>query len=275
MLKFISGREVLHRLFITGLLTGLLTACGMESARQAALPQEITLLTHNLHAEPDIVQPFADIIRESGADIVALQEVSRAAAALFEQELGEVYPYQVTALASGRYNGQAILSRYPILKQESWEHERRLLRVVVDVNSVPVTVYNVHPTSPGTTGMSTTQRSSDITFMLEQAAQETNLTILMGDFNSESWSGDYKTVATTFEDAFATVGEGSGVTYPDYSQPQSRVNARLPAFTPLLIRLDYIFYSVGFTPLSARVWPSSGGSDHRPVVATLRLDGTS
>lgn len=262
----------IHRFLMIGLTASLLAACNQDTRQQAAPPQDITLLTHNLHAETQVLQPFIEIIRESGADIVTLQEVSQEAEALFAAELGDSYPYRAAALAGGRYNGQIILSRYPILEEKAWYPERRLLRAVMDVNGIPVTVYNAHPTSPGSTQMNTTQRSADITFLLEQAAAETNPTLLMGDFNSEPWSEDYSRVAAVFGDAFAVVGEGGGLTYPDYSQPQARVSARLPSFTPLVIRLDYIFYADSFTALAAQVGASSGGSDHRPVTAILRLE---
>ncbi|MCB9457455.1 MAG: endonuclease/exonuclease/phosphatase family protein [Anaerolineaceae bacterium] len=271
MLNHRPIRNRIHKLLMIGVIASLLAACNQDAGQQAA-PQDIALLTHNLHAETQVLQPFVEIIRESGADIVALQEVSPEAEALFAAELGDTYPHRAAALAGGRYNGQIILSRYPILEETAWYPERRLLRAVIDVNGVPVTVYNAHPASPGNTQMNTAERSADITFLLEQAAAETNPTLLMGDFNSEPWSEDYNRVAAAFGDAFAAVGEGAGLTYPDYSQPQARVNARLPAFTPLVIRLDYIFYDESFAALAAQVGESSGGSDHRPVGATLRLE---
>jgi endonuclease/exonuclease/phosphatase family metal-dependent hydrolase len=40
---------------------------------------------------------------------------------------------------------------------------------------------------------------------------------------------------------------------------------------PLYQRIDFIFASPAFTVLAARVWPDSGGSDHRPLWARLRL----
>jgi endonuclease/exonuclease/phosphatase (EEP) superfamily protein YafD len=39
-----------------------------------------------------------------------------------------------------------------------------------------------------------------------------------------------------------------------------------------LIRIDYIFYSDGLTPLTAQVGPWDGVSDHRPVLVEVALD---
>ncbi len=40
------------------------------------------------------------------------------------------------------------------------------------------------------------------------------------------------------------------------------------------LRLDYIFHNAYFHPLHASVWPTAGGSDHRPVFAVLALKDT-
>lgn len=251
----------------------LLVGCAPDAPRTPVPPQEVTILTQNLHAESRIVQPLADVIRAVNADIVALQEVSSSAAQLFDAQLRDLYPHQVAVMGRDRYAGMAILSRYPIRDDHAWLPDQRLLRAELDVNGARLMVYNAHPSSPGSTRMDTTRRSADITFMLEQMAQTTMPVLLVGDMNSEPWSDDYARITAAYGDAFAAAGTGTGFTYPDYSQPQARVNARFPTFTPLLVRLDYIFYGDAFAPLAAEVGSSSGGSDHLPVVATFRLAG--
>lgn len=250
-----------------------LVGCAPEAPRTPVPPQEITIFTQNLHAEGRIVQPLGDVIRAVNADIVALQEVSSGAAQLFDAQLRDLYPHQIAVMGRDRYAGMAVLSRFPIRDDHSWLPDQRLLRVELDVNGARLMVYNAHPASPGSTQMDTTRRSADIAFMLEQVAQATMPVLLVGDMNSEPWSDDYARITAVYADAFAAVGAGTGFTYPDYSQPQARINARFPSFTPLLVRLDYIFYGDAFTPLAAEVGSSSGGSDHLPVMATLRLAG--
>jgi vancomycin resistance protein VanJ len=254
----------MHRLKLWLLLLVLLVG-GTAHARQDA-PQELRLLTYNLHAEEEILDPMVKVIQDADADIVALQEVSPEAAERFAADLGERYPYRAENLEHGRYNGQLILSAYPILDQTTWDFPRRLLRAELDVDGTTVVVYNVHPSTPA---QDMDARSADIAFAVEQATNETAPTLLMGDFNLEEWSDDYDVITAEFTDAWAEVGEGDGLTYPDYSQPQAQVNARLPTSFKILIRLDYIFHSAAFEAVEAQVWPESGGSDHRPVYAVL------
>lgn len=249
------------------------------SLSQATAPQPLQpgantlrLLTYNLHAEITHLEPMIEVIRAADADIIATQETSPEMNEAFRTELSDLYPHRAENLEGGRWNGQVILSRYPILVMQLWEQPHRLLSARIDLGTVQITIFNVHPTSPGSTGMNTRRRSRNISFALEQAEAVTDPVILMGDFNLEEWSEDYSTIAALYTDAFATVGEGTGLTYPDYSTEQSRVNHRLPVFTPLILRLDYIFHSAFFIPESAAVWSESGGSDHRPVVAVLRWD---
>ncbi len=73
------------------------------------------------------------------------------------------------------------------------------------------------------------------------------------------------------------LGWGLGFTLPDYSHPQAFAFAvRLPDWlklpwlpVPLLTRIDYVFHDESFDSIEAKVWPTSGGSDHRPVLARL------
>jgi endonuclease/exonuclease/phosphatase family metal-dependent hydrolase len=233
-------------------------------------PVMLQLYTHNLHAEQKLLDDYVQNIRDARPDIIALQEVSREAADYLIRSLGD-YPYHAVQVSGNSYTGMAIFSRYPIEAQRAWPLPRELMRVEMNVLGRLIVVYSVHPTSPGNTGLNTAPRSRDITFALEDAAQTDAPTLLMGDFNMEDGSDDYRKVAKAYTDVYRATNKDTGVTYPDYSHPQARVNARLPGFTPLLLRLDYIFASADFQVVEAKVWPSSGGSDHRPVVGTVKL----
>lgn len=251
------------------LLLALLAGCAPLLERLTA--PRLRLYTHNLHAEETILQPFADNLRAAAPDVAALQEVSQPVADFLREELKDHLPYAAARLDGGRYFGQLVLSRYPVAESQGWPHPRRLLRVVLDVDGQRVTVFNVHPASPGNTQMDTALRDDDIAFALEQAAREDGPVLLLGDFNLEAWSPVRQTITARYADLFEAVGTGSPFTYPDYSQPQARVNARFPPLTPPFLRIDYIFASRHFLPLRAQVWPDAGGSDHRPVLAEVAL----
>lgn len=235
---------------------------------------DLRLLTFNLHAEQTILDPMVAVLDAADADVVALQEVSQVAYDRFEAEFADRYPYRVAGLSGGRWANLAIFSRHQIVTHTVWPvSEMRLIRAVLDVSGAPITVFNAHPTSPGSTNYDFDPRSRQIAFLLEQTRLETNPVILMGDFNTEEWSDDYAALTAEYTDTFRTLHPNRlGATYPDYSQPQAQVYARLPRWTPPVLRIDYIFHDATFETVEARVWPDSGGSDHRPLLAVVRLD---
>ena len=99
-------------------------------------------------------------------------------------------------------------------------------------------------------------------------AQEQGALLLMGDFNTNDTDVNYPLIAAQLHDSYREVGWGMGFTGPDWSHPQSQEG---PSFIPMHQRGDYIFHNQYFLPVETRVWPTSGGSDHRPVWAELAL----
>jgi vancomycin resistance protein VanJ len=93
--------------------------------------------------------------------------------------------------------------------------------------------------------------------LLRRAGGETMPVLIAGDFNMTDQTGDYARIAEQYADTYREIGWGMGFTFPDLGQ-------RL-----LLAQLDYVFHSSHFVAVEARVWGTSGGSDHRPVYAVL------
>ena len=135
-----------------------------------------------------------------------------------------------------------------------------------------VVVYNLHPVQPLVRD-GFAKRAEELTVGLERAALDTEPLILVGDFNMSDQSEDYRRVAAFYTDTYREVGWGMGFTFPDFTYAEAVPNV-LPAVSmPVrpLVRLDYIFHDEAFQALEARVLPSSGGSDHRPLFARLAL----
>ena len=246
----------------------------------AALPPDaaqLTLLTYNVHAEQTLIAPMTEVIRLADADIVAFQEMSAEASATFDTTLTDLYPYRALypAPENNPYHGRGLLSRYPITEVYSWPVEYpipvRLMRVVVDVNGTPVVIYNFHaPPSKPIYGqpLDFGPRAQQIADVLAMIAKESGALIWMGDFNTSDLDVNYPKIVAALKDAHREAGWGMGLTNPDWSYPQAREG---PAFIPMYQRPDYIFYNRYFAPLAASISPTSGGSDHRAVLATLAL----
>ncbi len=258
---------------------GRLFAPRHPSAQTPTSPT-IKILTFNLHGEAEILQPIIDILRTSDADIISVQELSIEAADCFKTAVAALYPNQALYPAKQASAGQGILSRHPIANPTYWRNPQIArntlghLRVEMDFEGTPITVYNTHPLHPGMAneGFNTRPRGQEIDVVLELATADTGAILIMGDFNMTDQNEDYERITSQFSDSFRAVGAGMGFTFPDLSSFQS-----LPDYWPLTIRLfpflrlDYIFHNAAFRPVNAKAWPTAGGSDHRPVWAELEL----
>jgi len=247
----------------------------------AAAPNaaNLKILTYNLHAEAQDLDGMIEVIRESGADIVALQEVGSAAVTRFTAELTQLYPYQ--ALHPQRYAtaGQGVLSRYPLVADQYWRpnwppdalgHQR----VEVDFNGTRIVLYNYHPLRPVMRGLTYDDepRRLAVSDLLERTRQDSGPILIAGDFNMTDQTEDYRRITAKFSDTFREVGWGMGFTFPDADPvTPSKQRIRRLIQLPLLLRLDYVFHNDHFSPVEAFVWPVSGGSDHHPVYARLAL----
>jgi len=244
----------------------------------SAAPDEphLKILTYNIHSEQTSFAPMIALIRESGTDVVAIQELTTEAAARFKTELADQYPYQAFhAEPNTKYIGQGILSRFPILNDVYWRnvslqktlgHER----AQIDANGITFTLYNTHPIHPiSAEGLYwyPERRTAEIKSVLERAQHDSGPIIIVGDFNMTDQSDDYKLITSHYLDTYREVGWGLGFTFPDFTfASASPVPHNLLPLRPV-VRLDYLFHNTSIQALDAHVWNSSGGSDHRPVFA--------
>lgn len=283
----IARRRDVMAVMLPGVLAFLLLYGGLFIPRTVSPPDDapiVSILTYNIHAERRNLDPIVAIIHEADADIVAIQEVSDEAAARFEREFAEAYPYRALHPNPQATAGQGVLSRYPILTDDYWRNP--LLpgvlslghqRVILDIDGTEVVLHNEHPVHPGMAGalFDDSYRSGEVDDLLQRARTVDGPLLLAGDFNMTDQSDDYARVAARYHDSFRAVGFGLGPTFPDAHFLGSSTVARMVQaviFSPFL-RLDYVFHNDDFIAIEARVWSSSGGSDHRPLFVRLALTG--
>jgi vancomycin resistance protein VanJ len=231
----------------------------------------LRVMTFNLGWNLARGEELVAIIEAEEPDILAVQEVTPAMAALFEQELAAAYPY--TVLRPG-VETTGLLSRYPILAEEWIEPSgggRATLHVTVGWNGLPLEIFVVHPWAPGLDwvrdtlipqGLHDTVPQRQITEVAALAAAADGLTVLLGDFNSTDDTQAYAETAALLVDSYRQGGWGFGFTFPKGLRVRG-----LPVPGPL-VRIDYIFHSDRFCTQWARV-DCGGGSDHCYVTAQL------
>ncbi|MCA9912103.1 MAG: endonuclease/exonuclease/phosphatase family protein [Anaerolineae bacterium] len=240
--------------------------------RSAEVPQDaqtMRLMTFNVLAGNRTPEAVIAQIALADADIVALQEVSQAHAALLRTEFADEYAFM--GLHPQEYNGtqgQGILSRYRLIEDRYFQydfvphplgHQRAVLE---RPDGSRMVVYNVHPSHPGMNGsyFDPSMRSRELAQIRAEAAAETLPVIIMGDFNMPELSDDHAALSELYTDTYRTAGWGMGWTF------------RYPITLPPLLRLDYIFLGDAFTPLHAEVVYPFSGSDHHALWADVVMN---
>ena len=217
----------------------------------------------NLQREQNIAFA-AEVIRSVQPDFCGVNEVRAFTTdAPYDQAdaLGRLTGYypvfgQSIEVSGGAY-GNAFLTRLPLLEKEvvhipdrfvagarHVEH-RTLLRVVLDMDGGPVTIFQTH------FGLTDSEKRSAVETARAAAAKETNPVILMGDLNMEP---NDPILAPLFDALADSANRRDGV-------------KTFPSGTPE-IKIDYILHSDAFKTLSLRSM-NTQNSDHRPLIALL------
>ncbi|MGW0395067.1 endonuclease/exonuclease/phosphatase family protein [Streptomyces sp. NPDC003042] len=217
-------------------------------------PADFTVVTHNVDdANPDPAGA-ARAVAASGAQLIALEELTQPATRQYEQALAASHPYHVVEGTVGLW------STFPLrdtgaIPVTAW---RSALRATAETPKGPVTVYVAHlPSVRIRAGGFATERRNEGARNLDAALRaDTSAarTLLVGDFNAATEDGALAPLTDRFRSAQEAAGAGLGFSWPA-SFPVARIDQ-------ILVR--------GLTPVSAWTLPATA-SDHLPVAASLRF----
>lgn len=270
----------------------------------------LRVMTYNIHGwrnaagQPDVAA-LARIIRSSGADVVALNEVfhplsaAGSELALLDELAGELdmgYAFGVAltpqfAFAPLASYGNALLSRLPILAHAGHHltpvegHEQRGLleaRLLLPDGKTTLSVYVTHLDH-----RSEAVRLQQLTALFQWTARDrARAHLLLGDFNALS-AGDFQENDAALQQVLGDAGlqnmaiDGMEVTarvqrrgYIDAASLDHR-QPTFPAHDPL-VRIDYIWASAPLASCLRRCgrWQTgetATASDHLPLLAEVEL----
>jgi vancomycin resistance protein VanJ len=242
-----------------------------ETQAVQANDQILRVATYNaLGTNPDTAGMLA-VIRETNADVIAIQELNPELARALVNETSELYPYQTLQPEVG-VTGMGIISRYPLqslpFQSEAayWIGQPQLARL--DFNGQAVVLFNFHAVPPQAGArhaldiprairatMGIRERQAEAIAAL--ANQYPGPLIVMGDLNANDQSRAYRIATAQLGDAWRDAGWGYGASFHGFLGPP-------------FVRIDYIFYSHHWQAVSAEMG-RDGGSDHLPITADLLL----
>lgn len=260
-----------------GALAVLVIAACSPRAR-TPVDRAFRVMTFNIAAGNGNLSAIASTIRESAADVVALQEVdvhwlARSNFADQAKLLGEQLDMQVrfapiysqagaTPDAPKREYGVALLSKFPVVSFTNQQLTRLttqqadaapipmpgLLDAVLNVNGMRVRVFNTHLDYRPDPAV----RMKQVAEMLALIGDASSPTLVFGDLNATPAAPELAPFFARLRDGWTTSGD-AGLTYPATSPTK---------------RIDYVLTSSHFRASNARV-PATLVSDHRPVVVDL------
>ena len=231
---------------------------------------DLTVVSHNVGAgNPDPAATARDLVA-SGADVVALEELTEQARGAYEKGLAKAYPYHTVKGTVGLWSRRPLSDTRtvdvamlgmagPLARNLSAEEKAatpRALRTTVATDQGPLAVYVAHLGSVRVNpraGLSTSQRNDGAQRLGKAVAAERNeRVVLLGDLNGTTDDRAFAGLTSQLRSAQETAGNGFGFSWP----------AAFP-----VVRIDQILVR-GVKPQSSWVLPDTG-SDHLPVAARI------
>ncbi|MFE9443437.1 endonuclease/exonuclease/phosphatase family protein [Streptomyces sp. NPDC006602] len=229
---------------------------------------DLTVAGHNVGADnPDPAGTARDLAA-SGADVLALQEMTEQARGTYEKGLAKTYPYHTIQGTVGLWSKLPLSDTRPVdIKQDVGPlgdtkpvdikmGYNRALRTTVAADHGPLTVYVAHLGSVRVNpraGFWTDSRDRGAQALGEAIAAEQNKrVVLLGDLNGTMDDRAFADITSQVQSVHDAAGDGFGFTWP----------TKFP-----VARIDQILVR-GVEPESSWVLPATG-SDHLPVAAGI------
>ncbi|MFG1807354.1 endonuclease/exonuclease/phosphatase family protein [Streptomyces sp. NPDC049040] len=215
---------------------------------------DVMVATHNVGVANTDPAGTGRKLAASGADILALEEMTDEAAKIYESSLAGTYAHHAVEGSVGLWSKYPMTGTKP-LDDLDWG---RSMRTVVETPHGEIAVYVVHLMSVRVrlhTGFDSYQRDlgADATgarIMTEPLRR----VVLLGDFNGATDDRSLSAVTSQMRSTQDAAGQGFGFTWPS-SFPVTRI--------------DQIMVK-GVKPTSSWTLPKTG-SDHLPIAARLAL----
>ncbi|MEU6805241.1 endonuclease/exonuclease/phosphatase family protein [Streptomyces neyagawaensis] len=216
---------------------------------------DLTVVTHNVNADNPDPSDTAGDVAASGADVVALEELTEAAVPVYEKALAATYPHHEVVGTIGLWSKYPMSATKPVDIKLGWQ---RAMRSTVTTPEGPVAVYVAHLPSVRVklaAGFTARQRDRSANALGEAIADEPlQDVVLLGDLNGTMNDRALNAVTAQMRSTQGAAGDGFGFSWPA-SFPMARIDQ-------IMVR--------GLEPTASWTLPATG-SDHLPVAARVTI----
>ncbi|NSC21384.1 hypothetical protein FM076_09260 [Streptomyces albus subsp. chlorinus] len=228
---------------------------GVFGDKTSGASGDLTVVTHNVNADNPDPRGTARALASSGADVVALEEVSSAQAGVYRTGLRKAYPYHKLTGTVGIWSKYPLSDARPVDLKIGWP---RAMRATVATPKGKVAVYAAHLPSVRVqfrAGFTAGQRDGSADALGAAISHDpAGKVVLLGDLNGTMNDRALAPITAQLRSAQGAAGNGFGFSWP----------ASFP-----MARIDQIMVK-GADPVSAWTLPPTG-SDHLPVAAKIDL----
>jgi vancomycin resistance protein VanJ len=220
---------------------------------------DLTVATHNVNADNPDPSGTARDVAASGADVLALEELTASAVPTYEEALASTYKYHSVQGTVGLWSKYPMSSIRAVDIKLGWT---RAMRATVATPEGQIAVYVAHLPSVRVkieAGFTARQRDKSADALGEAiAAEPLKRKILLGDLNGTMNDRSLNAVTSQMRSTQGAAGSGFGFSWP----------ASFP-----MARIDQIMVQ-GVEPVTSWTLPKTG-SDHLPIAARVNLDTSS
>ncbi|MER5408334.1 endonuclease/exonuclease/phosphatase family protein [Streptomyces sp. NPDC002769] len=219
---------------------------------------DLTVATHNVNAENPDPSGTARDVAASGADVVALEELTATAVPTYEKALAATYRYHSVQGTVGLWSKYPLTGTRPVDIKLGWT---RAMRATVATPDGGVAVYVAHLPSVRVkleAGFTARQRDRSADALGEAIADEPlKRVVLLGDLNGTMNDRALNGVTSQMRSTQGAAGSGFGFSWP----------ASFP-----MARIDQIMVK-GVEPVTSWTLPETS-SDHLPIAARVKVAAT-
>ncbi|QES41281.1 MULTISPECIES: endonuclease/exonuclease/phosphatase family protein [Streptomyces] len=216
---------------------------------------DLTVATHNVNADNPDPTGTAKDVAASGADVLALEELTPSAVPVYEKALADTYKYHAVKGTVGLWSKYPLSDTRPVDIKLGWV---RAMRTTVTTPKGEVAVHVAHLPSVRVkldAGFTANQRDNSADALGEAIADEKiGKVILLGDLNGTMNDRALNAVTSQLRSTQGAAGDGFGFSWP----------ASFP-----MARIDQIMVK-DVEPVSSWTLPETG-SDHLPIAARVDL----